>query len=927
MPRGAGPRGERVGRRGERRAKGTRASAGRHPAGTRPTPASVYGVLAAVAAGVAWLWPHVADATRLWIWDDYTYHMIYPTLWLRDHAIAAPTPARSFTMQAWYPLSASLVSAWFMLPFPRARGEALAWVSLTAPLYAGIFAAGAAALMRRLGAGAAAWAPAVVLFLTSQRIATMASTFSDADLALATALFAAFVFAVPREARARLGVRADAWYAAALSGIAVGIKVSAAAPALIVLAMSLLRAGAAAPGAPIAGAMRVALAFGVSWTLTGGYWYLRNLIVRRQSRVSRRVPHLAGRRVPRDLARRVRAPVRRRARDLGRRRRLSPLAASLRRDGRGRSRGRRRLGRWRRRFLTRPAEYFTGGALALVAAILVSLPGTPYSAGNAMTFRSGFIHWDSMRYVALVVLLGWVALAWVVDAGGRAARAIGGPLVVSAALIVGWQPRLRTPFSSDSRWSRPSWLVSRGARTAHSLPRVLRAPASGHRLCDGTACALAARRHGSGGPAVARRDGAGRSETPADRRRRRGWSLRDRRRGRLRALAPRGEERGDGAPIHDERFFGGAARALDALPPRTRVAVFGDQSVVPRRGRSTRPRPDPPRSERPVPRSAGRGCDGARRAHGAARDVRRESRRVRRARGGRRLPPASRRDRASGRPRSARSRRRRRAAPAPRRSRDRVGNPRRPSCVPPVSAWRAPRARPSRRAPVRGSDDARGIPTPGSTSRGAAVRCVKSAGLIGYDGPAARLARRCTSARGSGRTSMTRWRSTMTALAIAVLLGSPTAAPAQAPKSGGVLNVDAARRLAAGILDPRDVDDLDDVASHAVLQQPRAVRSAEARPRAWTPIVGELAERWSWQDGYRNLVFFLRKGVKWHDGQPFTSKDVKYTFDMVREAPDAAGEAAPQPAQGLVRQRRGDRGGRPAHRGLPAQAPAAVAAR
>jgi hypothetical protein len=31
--------------------------------------------------------------------------------------------------------------------------------------------------------------------------------------------------------------------------------------------------------------------------------------------------------------------------------------------------------------------------------------------------------------------------------------------------------------------------------------------------------------------------------------------------------------------IHDERFFGGAARALDALPPGTRVGVFGDQSV------------------------------------------------------------------------------------------------------------------------------------------------------------------------------------------------------------------------------------------------------------------------------------------------------------------------------------------------------------
>jgi peptide/nickel transport system substrate-binding protein len=52
-------------------------------------------------------------------------------------------------------------------------------------------------------------------------------------------------------------------------------------------------------------------------------------------------------------------------------------------------------------------------------------------------------------------------------------------------------------------------------------------------------------------------------------------------------------------------------------------------------------------------------------------------------------------------------------------------------------------------------------------------------------------------------------------------------------------------------------------------------------------IVPELAERWSWQDNYRNLVFFLRTDVRWHDGQPFTAKDVKFTFDMVREAKDA----------------------------------------
>src|SRR2546423_4286565 len=52
-------------------------------------------------------------------------------------------------------------------------------------------------------------------------------------------------------------------------------------------------------------------------------------------------------------------------------------------------------------------------------------------------------------------------------------------------------------------------------------------------------------------------------------------------------------------------------------------------------------------------------------------------------------------------------------------------------------------------------------------------------------------------------------------------------------------------------------------------------------------VLSELAEKWSWQDNFRNLVFFLRKNVKWHDGQPFTAKDVKYTFDVVRESVDA----------------------------------------
>ena len=52
-------------------------------------------------------------------------------------------------------------------------------------------------------------------------------------------------------------------------------------------------------------------------------------------------------------------------------------------------------------------------------------------------------------------------------------------------------------------------------------------------------------------------------------------------------------------------------------------------------------------------------------------------------------------------------------------------------------------------------------------------------------------------------------------------------------------------------------------------------------------IIGELAEKWAWQDGGKALVFHLRSGVKWHDGQPLSSKDVKHTFDLVRDIPGA----------------------------------------
>jgi peptide/nickel transport system substrate-binding protein len=47
-------------------------------------------------------------------------------------------------------------------------------------------------------------------------------------------------------------------------------------------------------------------------------------------------------------------------------------------------------------------------------------------------------------------------------------------------------------------------------------------------------------------------------------------------------------------------------------------------------------------------------------------------------------------------------------------------------------------------------------------------------------------------------------------------------------------------------------------------------------------IVPELATSWAWSKDNLQLTFKLRSGVKWHDGVPFTAKDVKCTFDLLQ---------------------------------------------
>jgi hypothetical protein len=486
---------------------------------------------AALVAGVAWARPHLFEATRLWVWDDYTYHMVYPARWLAEGAIAAPAPGAAFTMQAWYPLSASVTSAWFMLPWSGVRADALAWVSLTGVLYAALIVAGAAELAARLGGGGAAWALLGVLLLTSSRVAVMASAFSDADLAQAAALFAAFAFAVPRaDAERPRDVAVDAAYAGLLSGIALGVKVSAAPQALVVLAMTAWRVrGWARAG--------TALTVALGWALTAGYWYARNASHTGNPVYPAAFLGWPGARFPEttllEYAARYGTP--RAVADALAVYLNWPWPHALLAAAGLVSLAAWSLARWRA--WSRPHRSFAAGTLAIAAVVLTLLPAAPYSAGNALTFRSGFVHWDSMRYVAVVPVLGWTALGVAVDAAAPGWRALATAAIVAVALLA--PGHALSPSSATAAALTVVVLVAAGwlvPRARWTLPRT------SHRalaVVAGIAALAALVAVGHGAKAAA-----------------------------------------TGTAIHREPLFGAAAAVLDAQPPG-RVTVFGDQWIFP----------------------------------------------------------------------------------------------------------------------------------------------------------------------------------------------------------------------------------------------------------------------------------------------------------------------------------------------------------
>src|SRR5688572_12122811 len=114
------------------------------------------------------------------------------------------------------------------------------------------------------------------------------------------------------------------------------------------------------------------------------------------------------------------------------------------------------------------------------------------------------------------------------------------------------------------------------------------------------------------------------------------------------------------------------------------------------------------------------------------------------------------------------------------------------------------------------------------------------------------------------------------AVAAIVLLSS---APAEAQKRGGTLRMyHNDNPPSASLLEESTVS----ATGPFMAVFNNLVMFDQMKPQeSFDTIVPDLAESWSWNDTKTKLTFKLRQGVKWHDGKPFTSKDVQCTWHML----------------------------------------------
>jgi peptide/nickel transport system substrate-binding protein len=103
--------------------------------------------------------------------------------------------------------------------------------------------------------------------------------------------------------------------------------------------------------------------------------------------------------------------------------------------------------------------------------------------------------------------------------------------------------------------------------------------------------------------------------------------------------------------------------------------------------------------------------------------------------------------------------------------------------------------------------------------------------------------------------------------------------PALAQKQGGILRVHAGDS-------PPSMSMLEEVDANPAratmgLFNNLVMFDQHVKQNSTQSIVPDLATGWSWSEDGTELTLPLHQGVKWHDGRPFTARDVKCTWDLL----------------------------------------------
>ena len=126
-------------------------------------------------------------------------------------------------------------------------------------------------------------------------------------------------------------------------------------------------------------------------------------------------------------------------------------------------------------------------------------------------------------------------------------------------------------------------------------------------------------------------------------------------------------------------------------------------------------------------------------------------------------------------------------------------------------------------------------------------------------------------------------RPTRVVLAAIMMFASAVAIPiaqAQEPKRGGILRVQQRENPPSASI--HEAATVSVVAPFMGVYNNLVMFDATDDRDRMDAVTPELATEWSWSADGKALTFKLRSGVKWHDGKPFTSADVKCTMDLLK---------------------------------------------